>query len=287
MKKDAPQKSDVALTAPRIRQNIPMADYLATPALGSGTALRTINQSPFHAKYHQENERDNSKVADIGIVAHRMLLENSEDGIKWIEADDWRTKAAKEIRDQAYSDGQIPLLFKQQRNIRAMVDAARHFINCSEVREMLTDGNPEVTVEWDDNGVLCKARPDYLSDNFHVSVKTVNGITSPAAWIRYQLSSCGYDFGLQFYERGLIANGVDVGHRILVIDQVAPYGCFLVGLDPAKKAICDSNVDRAIRTWGECVTSGIFPGFETRTMFAEPTPWELAEAEEREMETLR
>lgn len=270
-----------------IQHEIPMKDYLAMPALSSGTAFRAATESPLHARYYQQGERDNSKVADIGTVAHQILLERHEDNIVLIEAEDWRTKDAKTMRDNAYLEGKIPLLGKQIGGIRAMVDSARAFIETSEIADMWESGNPEVTVDWEEKGVLCKARPDFLSADWHVSVKTTQASAAPASWSRRMLSPMGYDFGLMFYRRGLLANGIDVNHRILVIEQCPPYGCALIALEPNKSAIANALIDDAIKIWAECQKTGIYPGYSRDTFFALATPWELAEAEARMYEELK
>jgi hypothetical protein len=210
-----------------------------------------------------------------------MLLENSEDGIVLIEADDWRTKAAKEMRDAAYAEGKTPLLYKQIGGIRAMVKAARSFVENSEIAGVFGNGNAEVTITWDEDGMQCKARPDYLSDKFHISLKTTSASADPASFVRRQLGPSGYDFGLEFYKRGLIKNGVHVQNRILVIEQQPPYGCCLIALDRSKIEMCGQMVDQAIKLWRECQKTGFYRGYSTETYFAEAKPWELAEVEER------
>lgn len=261
---------------------IPMSEYLAMPHLGSSTAFKTISQSPMHAKYYQDTPSDPSKQSDLGTVIHRILLEGDDSGIIYIDAADWRTNAAKEARDNAYAKGLIPLLEKQRKGIQQLLESARQTILATEIGSAFSvqNGQAESTFTWNDNGVDCKIRPDYLTENFHISLKTVDGIGSVESWIRWQLSSCGYDFQLAFYDRGLKANGINVEHRILVLDQKAPYGGFVVALDPSKRALADAKVDRAIRLWGECLISGIYTGYSNQTYYAEATAFELeAEAE--------
>lgn len=272
-----------------------MSEYLALDALSSGAAFRAVTQSPLHARYYQTEVRDGSKVADVGTIAHRILLEGHEDDIVLVDAEDWRTKDARTARDEAYAEGKTPLLLKQIDGIRAMVDSAKVFIETTELAGVLGTGHAEVTVTWEENGVQCKARPDYLKcktgrknhpgeSAWHISVKTTSSTAAPAIWTRRQLTPLGYDFGLMFYRRGLLANGMDVEHRILVIEQQPPYGCALIALEPAKAAIAESYVTEALKIWKACQASGAYPGYSSQTHYAEATPWELAEAEGRIME---
>lgn len=318
-----------------IIHDLSMPEYLAIDALSSGAAFRAVTQSPLHARHYQLAPSDNSKVADIGSIAHQILLEGCEDCVVLVDADSWRTKDAQTARDDARAVGKSPILAHQIHDIRAMVESAKAFVKTTELgglskiritkcpdktlwyakrvgetfdvrheQDIFYDvvdpidskrssvfkddaevlgffdtGKPEVTINWDDNGIFCKARPDYLSADWHISVKTTSASANPAVFSRRSLSALGYDFGLEFYRRGLLANGIDVKHRILIIEQQEPYGCSLISLAPNKKASCRIYVERAIKLWKECSSTGVFSGYPSETAEIEATPWEIAEAE--------
>ncbi len=264
-----------------------MPEYLSLPALSSGVAFECVNRSPFHARYLQRNRDLWLPKMDIGTVAHQILLENSEDGIVTVDAKDWRTNVAKEARDAAHAEGKIPLLAGQLDDIRRMVAAAREQIErMDELKGVFGTGAAEATVTWEDHGIACKARPDYLTDQFHISLKTTQASCEPSGWSRRQLGPCGFDFGLMFYDRGLRANGIEVESRILVIEQSPPYGASLIALDTVRREINTSKVNRSIQTWAKCLETAIFPGYANSTFIAEMTPWGLAEAETEELNYL-
>jgi hypothetical protein len=269
-----------------IRYGIPMGEYLSIDALSGSMAFEALTRSPFHAK-HSRLTKEWAKGASIGTVAHQLLLEDSEDGIVLVDAKDWRTKAAQEARDAACAEGKTPILADQMTEIRRLVDAVRRQIANTEIGRVFGTGKAEVTVEWNDNGVACKARPDYLTDDFHISVKTTTASAEPSSFNRRMISSNGYDFSLAFYDRGLRKNGIEVEHRLLVIEQNPPYGVSVIALAPNKKVIAEMMADRAIKVWKECLETNHFPGYSTETFMAEATPWELADAEEREMNYLQ
>ena len=77
-----------------------MSEYLSLDALSSGVCHTLLTESPYHARFKQENPGAPSSVSDMGIAIHDGLLEGV-DRIVAIDADDWRTKAAKEARDAA------------------------------------------------------------------------------------------------------------------------------------------------------------------------------------------
>lgn len=273
-----------------IQTNIPMADYLALDALSSGVANRIITQSPRHALYSQIADRTPSKVSDTGEIIHRLLLEGHMDGLVIGEFDDWRTNAAKDLKKAAYAENKIPILARDIAPIKAAVKSAEMFVEQSEIAGIFDheNGHPEVTVTWDWNGVACKARPDYLTDGIHLSIKTTAIIAgaAPADWSRKTMTNMGYDFAMTFYRKGLTANDVDARHLFLVVEQNAPFGCSLVEMAPNRWAISDADSERSVKIWAECQKTKTYPGYPTNVFYAEASPWQLAAAEERELEIL-
>jgi hypothetical protein len=268
----------------------PMQDYLALPALSGGLVDTILRQSPAHARYQQEHSgSDFCNTADVGTAIHDAFLE----GIDRIEAIDpekypskdgktpkgWTNNAIRQARDLARASGRIPLLIHDVAQVKAAVDALYAFVATTEIAGFKGEGKPEQTVTWEDGGVLCKARPDWLSPKWHVSLKTTDGIANPATWIRRQMSEMGYDRSLVFYERGFRFHKLTVESRILIVEQNPPYGCALVGLAPSRREYVERCVESAIRVWGECEFNGVWPGYVTQTHFAEIQPWELSEIE--------
>ena len=110
---------------------------------------------------------------------------------------------------------------------------------------------------------------------------TTEASANPAAFIRGLLPSMGYDMALAFYRRGLEALGgpQDALHVILAQEQGAPYACSLIDLSRVYAAIADEKVERAINLWRKCMKSGKWPAYPAAIHSAEPTAWQLAEAE--------
>ena len=70
----------------------------------------------------------------------------------------------------------------------------------------------------------------------------------------------------------------------LVIEQQPPYGCSLIGLGPAMMDLAERKVARAIAVWAQCVRLNSWPAYPPRIAYASPKPWQLAEAEEKEVD---
>jgi hypothetical protein len=258
-----------------------MREYLALPALSSGVAHTLLSESPMHARMAQQSERAGSSEADIGTYAHAMLLEGGHTALEVIDAEDWRTKAAKEARDIARATGKLPILQKKVAEVEQMVKAAREFIAGSAVSSVFNSGAAERTIVWQEGDIWLKARPDWLSDDFLLHFKTTTASVNPRAFSRIVAGS-GYDLAMLFYVRGLNAVLPDnqVNHLILAQEQFAPYACKLFDLSSAKADIAERRVERAIQTWGECLATNVWPSYDGQIHTIDVQGWELAQAEE-------
>lgn len=284
------------IDAPGIYHDLPMAAYLAdpcpAPSLSSGCAHTLITQSPYHAWCgHPKNPRripgDESTGMDTGSIAHAMLLEQSEECVVAIDAPDYKTKAAREARDAARAEGKHPILAHKLPAVRALVTAARNYLAASDLAGILEDGGmAEATMLWQEGGAWCRARPDWISGDKGIllHVKTCGGSAEPSEWIRMHLLRDGYDVAAVHYERGAHALGMGGAQSIfLVIEQNAPHGCSLVGLDPSLHELAQQKHERALRTWRHCVERGFWPCYPREIAYAEAPAWALAQAEEEKI----
>jgi len=277
---------------PGIYPAIKMADYLAIQAFSSGIGERILSQSPLHAwtdsAYDPNRERGDSGTADIGTYAHAMLLEGGTDALCIVDAADWRTKAAQQARDDARATGKTPILIGKVEEVKAMVAAAKSYLYASELSGVFDSGAPEQTIVFETDSVLCKARPDWLTESRKISLsyKTTAGSANPDQWIRTQLP--GYDIGIVLYERAIKAVSDVQSPRVitLVQEQKKPYSCSLIGLSPAWQEMAEARLTLALATWRACLDEGKFPSYPNRICYAEPKPWQLAELLENEEQAL-
>lgn len=291
---------------PGIYPGLAMSEYLSLPFLSSGLCHTILTCSPHHARHEQQNRpAEDTDAISIGTAIHDALLEGVDriEGIKPEEhrskptkanpegaiPKGWTNNAIRAARDAARAAGKIPMLAADVGNVKAAVAAAKAFIDSSELAGMFDDGAPEQTMIFETDGVLCKARPDWLSGDHSIlcHVKTTQGSAQPDAWIRSQLVNSGYDVAAAFYQRGMFAQPDMADSTLtsvfLVIEQQPPFGCSLIGLDPAMMDIAERKVARAIALWRQCAQTKRWPCYPPRICYASPKPWQLAEAEEREL----
>lgn len=267
--------------------SMPMAEYLALPALSSGVCHTLAMESPIHG-WHESylnpaRSNDVANTISIGEAAHSLVLENDASKIVTLDFKDYRKDAAQAARDEAIAAGLTPLLPHQLAIAYAMAEAAREFIGRSEIASAFRDGNPELVMQWNQEGVTCKARPDWLSTDGQWLIHLKTGATAnPKLWVRRNFTAMGYDVAAAFYHLGALACGapMTIKTRFLVQEQKAPFQCCVIRPSSAAMEVATSKVRRGLLAWKRGIETNVWPGYGTDTFEADITPWEF-EAEEQ------
>lgn len=291
---------------PGIYPDMPMADYLALDAL-SATPVRTaLDECPragwFKSRLNPERERETSEVMDIGTIAHSVLLEGSTAGVAIIKREDykgktgtvpvgWTNDAIRAARDEARAKGKQPILSEDFADVETMVAVAKDFIGALQHTEPAVwrmfqpdGGQSEVTMVWEDGGMLCKARTDRIAFDFSIvcDYKTSAQSVQPSRFARTNLSGMGYYFGAAWYRRGInILTGTDPTYLFLCQETAKPHLCSLVGIDAAGMALGEEKVLAGIKLWRECVKTGQWDGYPNRVCYAELPAWDRIQWDSR------
>ena len=75
--------------------DMPAAEYHAHPGVGS-TTLKTLAKHPPAVHRHRMDHPEHKAAYDIGTAAHSLILEGDTSGLSIVNAEDWRSKAARE-----------------------------------------------------------------------------------------------------------------------------------------------------------------------------------------------
>lgn len=284
------------ILAPGIHPEVPSATYHSDaltdqPSLSASIAVELVTKSPAHAKAAHPRlnpylVREDKPAFDRGTVVHQILLEGKDplDIVELLSFDGYQSNAAKDARDYARSQGKIPLLDKHWDNVRAMCDAAREQIAAYHVvPPLLTDGVAEATLVWDDGGVACRSRLDWLR-NDHAAIddiKTSHG-GDPKKFSRTTVYDYGYAIRAAFYLRGLAAvrerDGlppIDTAWRWIVIEASAPYAVAVVSPSDEVLAYGNAKVEEALEKWSDCLEADVWPTYANEVHVAEAPPWVL------------
>lgn len=274
------------MTDPGIHDLTPVtyyADEIADePSLNASIAKVLLNESPRHAweahpRLNPQYRDTFDRKYDVGTVVHEVFLLDNAEKVAVVDANDWRSKVAQTARDEAREQGQIPLLAREWAQVQEMLDALRHQVAGHEAQPSLfSDGKPEQTVIWRENGVLCRCRIDWLRDD-HAAIddlKTSKWTANPQAWARRTMWSIGADIQAAFYIRAVKSlTGVEPVFRLVVVETAPPFALSVVTPSPAALALANAKVDAAIAKWSECLASDVWPGYSSQVLTVDPPGW--------------
>ena len=256
---------------------MPDVEYHAHPALNAST-LKAVATKPLAKVRHDlDNRPDYNPAFTLGHAAHRLILENTADGIVIIDAPDYRTKEARISRDMALADGRIPLLPHEHDQVRAMRKAVRSHDTAG---PLLTGHTPEVSIFADLYGQECKARIDawHPDPNLIVDLKTTAD-ANPDAFDRTALTF-GYHQQMAHY-RDLVE--VETGTRprflFVLVEKAAPYLVSVVELDDLFDDLGRQKNEEAAAKWRHAKETNQWPGYEGISRVLAPM-WALDELDE-------
>lgn len=268
------------------------ADYHAdkdapVASLSSSIAKILLTQSPLHAwtahpRLNPDYRQEEKEEFDYGTAAHAMLLESDSSGLCVVEADDWRTKAAREARDAARATGKTPILARQLAKVTRMVEAAKGVIGTSEFVGILSRGKPEHTIMWQEGGALLRSRLDLWDASTGVILDYKSAADASPDGFNRQIPRMGYDFQGAFYRRAVMMDGAHLDPKFILLAQEkeAPYDCTFHAIAPSMAEIANAQVERAIAIWSECMRTRKWPGYDKRVHYAEATAWQMAAYEQ-------
>ncbi len=268
------------------------ADPCDKPSLSNSIAKMIVEETPLQAYLKhpklggkkQEGEEEEVSKFDMGKAAHAYLLQGINNMVI-VDADSWRTKAAKEERDTAQSAGKFPLLRSQYNSVVLMAKAAHGYIERTpDFGMQLSDGYAEQTLIWaEDTPFPKRARLDWISKQGC----TVLDYKTTKCGLRYDeirrhIEQMGYDMQDVFYSDGVRElKGREPRFIFLFQSTEAPYICQMYSLDVAFRHTAREKVDYATRMWEQCLTEGYWPGSVNRILSLEPSPWSQANWDER------
>lgn len=273
-------------------------DPVKTVSLSSTIAKELIARSPRHgyekhprlggAKDDDEATADPSASKEklLGEIIHKLVLGKGAD-IEVVDAKDWRTNAAKEIRDAAFAAGKLPILAHKLPEAQAAAAACRTQLDDMGLDYVFRDGLREVVLVWSNGKSWYRAMIDnlILSETNGVAeiwdLKTTGKSSHPDACAN-QIGDNSYDLSLAFYERGLVALRPELAGRIktrwVFLEVKPPYAATPVEISGEWQMAAISQCHRAIALWQKCMAEKTWPYYTDSVVRLEPKPWLIADA---------
>jgi hypothetical protein len=288
-----------------LRLDVTTAEYLADPApgpsLSSSIAKLLLDRSPAHARLAHPRlggaSSPSTAATDLGTLIHRYVLGKGAE-IEPIDADDFRTKAAREARDRARGQGRIPVLAR----VAGVAVAAAACIRRELGRVGIElDGESEVAILWKEQPIMTPlaAQAD-VDPALFATAAAITGMapywTNPGAiWARamldhvierdgmlcvYDLKSIhcahpddcvrsainyGYDIQQEAYTRAAERLWPEYAGRIefrfLFVETDPPYAVTVAKLDATMRERGRRRWAEAVDTWSRCLHTDTWPGY--------------------------
>ena len=241
-------------------------DPVPAGSLSSTGARRLLPPScPALFRYEQDNGGEHRPEFDFGTAAHKEVLGIGPE-IVVIDAPDWKTKKARDQRDEAYARGAVPLLDADRERMQAMGQALR---NDPLAMALLSHGKPEQAIFWQDTetDVWRRALIDWLPDlgtgRPVVDYKTAASAERDA--IRKSVARYGYHQQAAWYLDACQSIGYPESTAFVFLfqEKTPPYLITPVQLNDTAMAIGRDRNRRAIEVYRDCTATDIWPGHAT------------------------
>lgn len=243
------------------------ADPVPGGSLSSSGARRLLSPScPALFDYERTHGQGHKTTWDIGHAAHKLVLGNGPELV--LIDGDYRSKANKERRDQAYLDGAVPLKTDEFDMVHEMAEAIRNHKVASALFNPL-GGRAEQSLFWKDaeTGVQRRARLDWLPFPGVGSRMIVPDYKTCADASPAGIQKAVFKYGLHqqaaFYLDAVKALGLADECAFVFIFQMKdpPYLVTPIELTDLALQIGRALNRQAIDIYRQCAETGVWPGF--------------------------
>ena len=259
-----------------------LRDPCARPSLSASAAHTLVTRSSLHCWAEHPRLGDlpqkPTDATDEGSIIHALLLGAGAD-LDVISADNYRTKAAQELRDAAIGAGRVPVLERKYEQYLRVADEIRERL--WKEHKIAFEGRSEMPIEWDDGGVLCRSMLDhvYIDDGVIFDLKKT--VSADARSIEAAAYRYGYDIQAVAYSRALAALKPELAGRIdfrfVFVELEPPFAVVAPRPDGTLLEIGERRWDRAREIWRRCLERDEWPGYEQQWLSA--PGWAISQEE--------
>jgi hypothetical protein len=228
----------------------------------SGAKLLLPPSCPAKFREHMDNPPKPKREYTFGHAAHKLVLGKGAEIVE-VDAPDWRSKAAREIRDQA-SNSLAPMLTCELEKARAIATAVHQHPTAG---PFFTQGDAEMSLYATDpkTGIRLRGRPDWLTtidgQLWIIDFKT-SDTANPNQFAR---KGAGYFYHGQhaWYQDLIKAAGLSPSPRFIdiVCEKTPPYVVTVVEFDTDAVTEGRRLNRQAINIYADCVRTNTWPDY--------------------------
>jgi hypothetical protein len=152
-----------------------------------------------------------------------------------------------------------------------MVFALKIQISNHDDSDAFIDGDAEVMLAWQENGIWFRSLVDWL----HTDLRTVDdlktsGMSMAPHLIGYRAEAAGWHIQAAFIERGLdVLDPDNAGRRrfrFVAQETSEPFAITVAHLDEYWLTMGRKQVATAVNIWRQCIESGNWPAYTARSI---------------------
>lgn len=270
-----PATKTVPVLEPGFHPGIPMSEYQAIDAIGSGR-LEWLNVSPLHYRYQLGLERAETPAMALGTAVHTAALEPEIFAKRYVlEPLDVAPGNAKPRATKAYKDavadieqGGFSVLRREtMETVQAMAAAVHAHPHAAKLLKRAPEH--EVTMLWDRDGRRCRGRADLLGDGVIGDLKTTRSLKDFSPW---SITKLGYFRQAAWYWDGAAKLGRPLEHFFFIaVESAPPHDVGVFVLDPSAIVVGLQECDRLMELLDDCERRNRWPGMFPEVVTANVT----------------
>jgi hypothetical protein len=197
-----------------------------------------------------------------GTLAHALILEGPEVfHQRYIVAPDVdkRTKEGKTLYQsfcEANKDKTV-ITLDQLQAVAGMAESVASHPAC---REILADGQPELAVTWEEEGLDAKAKCDWVSSAALIDLKTTQN--SEYSVFSKTIVNSGYHRQMAFYKSGLAANCIHPEHCLIIaVESKAPFTVNVYSVENDLLEAGEGQYKELLRKYAQIKDMDVLPSY--------------------------
>jgi len=254
------------IPTPGIHYRVPNEEYHQWQAL-SHSWMNRLRLTPAHLRDLMENGGDESTPAMVvGSAVHCVVLEPDQYDLRYavmIEGVNGTTKDGKAFKASEEAKGKTVLSLRDGRLVAAIARRAKH---SARVQEWLhREHSCEVSLCWERDGYLCKARLDLMIPGLNTIVDLKTTVTASERGFAAQVAKYGYHLQAAWYLDGIQRlTGQLWDWHFITCEKRRPYlvNCQALLRDSEAHVRAVTENDDLFRLYCACMQSGLWPGYQ-------------------------
>lgn len=246
------------------------ADPVVRPSLNHSTLRLLLDRSPMHARAGHPRlnpdlaRKEPTGAMIAGTVLHRLILGRGA-AVQVIDADNYRTTAAREERDSCLARGVTPILRHDYEDLMVCADAVLAQLHDEpEAASFFAPGKSEAMALARIGPVWCRSMLDRLPDAEGAplwDIKSTDKSARPEDWERSLSKSYATQAAFYRLVTGLALKRPVGEMRFIVFERSPPYAVSIVAPAESMMEAAEAEVRKGIEMWARCMVLDQWPGY--------------------------